>query len=181
MLRIRDRVEANVPLMAHSRSLTQHEGHVHSHEQEGGNIISEGYEEIAAPVEIKFSEVPELVGERLIRKVDALADEMARQTSQLGYSKIDELSSAAGTAVDGKGRPFSQEMFLKALESMEIDFDERGNPQMEFHAHPDMVKVMVKRGAEWERDTNFKRRYRDLMQRKREAWRARESNRKLVG
>jgi hypothetical protein len=52
---------------------------------------------------------------------------------------------------------------------------------MEFHAHPDMVKVMVKRGAEWERDTNFKRRYRDLMQRKREAWRARESNRKLVG
>ena len=181
MLRIRDRVEANVPLMAHSRSLTQHEGHVHSHEQEGGNIISEGYEEIAAPVEIKFSEVPELVGERLIRKVDALADEMARQTSQLGYRKIDELSSAAGTAVDGKGRPFSQEMFLKALESMEIDFDERGNPKTEIHAHPDMVKVMVKRGAEWERDTNFQRRYRDLMQRKREAWRARESNRKLVG
>jgi len=73
LLRIYLTAQAKSPLRALGRSVTQHEGILHSYEQitdTGIRSITEGMQEIAVPIEVKIEEVPELVGERLLQRVD---------------------------------------------------------------------------------------------------------------
>ena len=45
---------------------------------------------------------------------------------------------------------------------------------------PEMADVIRERFMEWIRDPEFRKRHEEIMRRKYEAWRDRESNRKLV-
>jgi hypothetical protein len=76
------------PFLRMGTTVIQHEGFTHSYEQIGVGIVEEKLKEHAIPIEIKFDEVPELIGDRLTAKVDALADELARRTSQDAYKKL---------------------------------------------------------------------------------------------
>src|SRR5260370_932179 len=81
-------VQAKSPLRALGRSITQHEGTFHSYEQitdTGIRSITEGLQEIAVPIEVKIEEIPELVGEKLSARMDAIAEEAARQVSQITF------------------------------------------------------------------------------------------------
>lgn len=181
-LRIRNFVESKVTLvnLTRSRSIAQHEGIVHSHQQEDGNVVSEGFEMISAPVEVKAVEVPLLIGDQLLKKIDEVADQMARSMSQMTFRKLNEVLSQGDGEVGAGGREFSKEFFLEAMAKLEMDFDEQGRPTTVIIAHPDMAEVMLKQSEEWERDSAFQKRLKAMYERKRESWRDRESNRKLV-
>jgi len=166
--------------MALAQPVTQHEGLEYSYEQVGFGIISEGYQHAGAKIEVKFEEIPELVGEKLVAKVDQAADDIARQMSQFGYAKLDEAITKGGNKIDAQGQPFSQTMYLEMIERMEVSFDKNGKPTHTIITHPDMAKAMIARMVEWEKDDAFQRKYKDLMQRKQEEFLDRESNRKLV-
>ena len=139
LLHLRLRVQAKSPFAALGRQFTQHEGKVFSYEQlldERKRIVEEGFEEMRAPVQFRFEEIPNLVGEVLFQKLDAVADEIAKQISQLGYHRLDEAARVAGTAIDAGGQPLTQELFLKSEEAREMDFDPRtGKPD------PDLTHV----------------------------------------
>jgi len=175
-----DKVRELWPLGALIHSFTQHEGQVHSYEQEGGHIVSQGYVELGAPIEIEIAEVPPLVGERLKEKLNAAAEQMARQQAGLFYQRLKEVTSAAGTAVNAHGKPLSQDLFLEVLERREVNFDQQGRPEGIFDAAPAMLEQLAKSLAEWFGDPTFRKRHEEIMRRKYEAWRDRESNRKLV-
>ena len=69
----------------------------------------------------------------------------------------------------------TQELALQMFERVEW------TPQSFFVAHPVMAERMGALWKEWEKDRAFMRKFNDLMSRKKEEWRDRESNRKLVG
>jgi len=90
---LRLRVQAKSPFAALGRQFTQHEGKIFSYEQivdEGKRVVEEGFEKMRAPVEFQFEEIPDLVGEALLQKLDAIADDIAKQISRLGYRRLDE-------------------------------------------------------------------------------------------
>ena len=63
-----------------------------------------------------------------------------------------------------------------------IDFDEKGNPILPtIVLHPDMMKRIEGKLAEWESDPELQARRKNILAKKKEEWRDRESNRKLVG
>jgi len=143
--------------------------------------VTEGFEEIRVPIEVKIEDIPGLVGERLLEKVDAIAEDSARQVSQIFFRKMDEITREAGTAVDARGGPPTQELWLRIFKGMEMDFDlQTGKPEITFIAHPVMAEKMVKLWNEWEKDSEFMKRYEEALAEKREEWRDRESRRKLV-
>lgn len=183
-LRIYLATQAKSPLRALGRSITQHEGALHSYEQmtdSGIRSISEGMQEVAVPIEVKIDEIPELVGEKLLARVDAIAEETARQISQMTFRKMDEVTHEAGTAVDAAGGPPTKEIWLGMFEKMEMDFDRiTGKPEVTMVMHPVMAETMKKLWSEWEEDKAFMKRYNELLAEKREEWRDRESSRKLV-
>lgn len=177
-------VQAKSPLRALGRSITQHEGTTHSYEQLTGSgirSVTEGLEEIQVPIEVKIEEIPELVGDKLFARLAAIADEAARQVSQITFRKMDEVTREADMAVDAAGSPPTKEIWLEMFQKMEIDFDAKsGKPELTIVMHPVMAEAMKKLWIEWETDPLFIKHYNELLAQKREEWRDRESRRKLV-
>lgn len=183
-LHLRMRVQDKSPFAALVNQFTQHEGTTFSYEQILGNdtrIVEEDFEEISVPIRVEIKEIPYLAGDKLFAKLDSLADDMARQTSQLGFSKLDEVTRIAGTSINAHGKPFTQELFIELEEAHECDFDPVTKaPEGVYLAHPDTAEWMHKLWQEWEKDKAFMERIADIRARKYEEWRDRESRRKLV-
>ena len=141
-------VQAKSPLRALAGAITQHEGLLHSYEQitDGGiRSITEGMQEIAVPIEVKFEEIPELVGDKLFARVDAIAEEAARQVSQMTFRKMDEVTREAGMTVDAAGSPPTKKIWLEMFQKMDIDFDPKtGKPELTLVMHPVMAEAMQK-------------------------------------
>ena len=81
------------------------------------------------------------------------------------------------------GQPFSADLYFKMLETVQIDFDDYGRPDVSgvrLVMHPDQAQKVQPLMAEWQNDEAFQCRYREIMLKKRDEWRDRESNRKLV-
>ena len=183
LLRLHLRAQAQSP-WGSVRQITQHEARAFSYEQitgAGKVTVEEGFEEVKVPVTVRFEEVPDLVGTVLLQRIDEIADEVAKQTSQQGYRKLDQITRQAGTAIDAGGGPFTQELFLQSEEVREMDFDPKtGKPEGIYVAHPKTAEYMHGLWKEWELDPAFMRRARDIRAKKYEEWRDRESRRKLV-
>ncbi|MFA6461968.1 MAG: hypothetical protein WCV90_06920 [Candidatus Woesearchaeota archaeon] len=104
--------------------------------------------------------------------------------SQLGrkiFSTFDKITEETGNRVDAKGKELSSDVFLEALEKMEIDFDDNGNPCMPtMFVSPELGKKIQENLPIWEKDLEHKKKFEDLMKKKKEEWNDRESNRTLV-
>jgi hypothetical protein len=178
--RVRRKTEQNSFFASLPRAFTQHEGNVYSYPQEGFGTITEGFEHFEVPLKVEIDELRTLVGDRLLEKVDSIAEEMARKTSEHGYRVLDQATQKAGTHIDAEGKPFDSEMFLAVLERVELSFGADGKPDLVLLMHPVMAEALREKEELWERDPAFKKRYDEIMMLKREAWLDRESDRKLV-
>jgi hypothetical protein len=183
-LRIALAAQAKTPVHALGAPITQHEGNLHTYDQltqSGVRTVTEGFKEIAVPIEVKIDEIPGLTAEKVSERLDAIAEDVARQTSQIFYRMLDETTHNAGTAIDAGGQPPSKDVWLEMFQRMEMSFDPKtGKPEIVFITHPVMAEVWRKSWTEWEKDPAFMKQYREILAAKREAWRDRESRRKLV-
>lgn len=183
-LHLRLRVQDKSPWAALGREFTQHEGRAFSYEQiidESKRIVETGFEEMVVPIRVEFKDIPDLVGEALLRKLDELADNIAEQTSRLGQRRLTEATRLAGTAIDAGGQPFTQELFLQSESARDWEFDHlTGQQEGVYIAHPQTAERMHNLWQEWEKDSAFMKRVAELKARKYEEWRDRESRRKLV-
>lgn len=178
--RVRLKIKALSPFAALPRTFTQHEGNVLSYPQEGSGRVTHGFESFGGTRMLQIDEIPKLVGEKLLQKIDWIAEEIAKQFTQHGFRVLDKAAEQTGNRIDANGKPFDKEMFLQMLESVEMTFDESGKPELVLLMHPDMAKVVQELGPSWEQDPVFKKRHSEVLMVKREEWRDRESNRKLV-
>jgi hypothetical protein len=178
--RVRNKTLAMSPITSLPRSFIQHEGDLHSYPQEGFGTVTEGFEKFEVPVTVKIDELPGLVGDRLLEKMDSIAEEMARKTSAHGYRVIDQVTEKAGTHLDAGGKPFDQEMYLAMLEKIDMSFNSDQKPDLVIVARPEMAKAIQESWSIWEKDPTFMKRYKEIMMLKREVWLDRESDRKLV-
>lgn len=179
-MRIESRRKEISPITDIGIQTVAHEGRDFSYEQEGTGIVSDTYREFKVPVEIRLDEIPGLTGKAFESKLENIANEQAKLMSDFVYSRIDQTTEQAGTRVNAGNQPPSKELWLELLERMELSFDNSGNPDFTFFAHPIMAEEMSKRWEEWEQDADFIDKHNDLLRRKREAFLDRESNRKLV-
>jgi hypothetical protein len=163
------RAKSVIASMIHG--ITQHEGTQLSYHQEGTGTVTRGYEELVQPLTISFDEIPDLMGDRLNAVIDSIADGIAKKTSESFYKMMDEITARTGNVSNGL---MSQEAVVEMLERTEW------SPSSVFIAHPTVAKAMGEKWQEWQSDAEFMKKYKEVDRRKKEAWRDRESNRKLV-
>lgn len=93
------------------------------------------------------------------------------------YSYLDRICAAAGTSVDAKGQPVSYDLILRMLDSIDIDFDQNGNPEMPtLVMHPTMAEQIRRLPQPTEAQLKA---LGDLIDRKRQEHSARQRRRKL--
>jgi hypothetical protein len=180
LARLRQRVDTGDPVLSQVKRFKQHEGGELRYEQHGGTVVQEGFEKIGAEFKVLPADVPDLIGEKLDAKLEEMAQELISKSAKAFFKKVGEISEKAGTSIDAGGKPVSPEIFLEMIGAVQMEFDLEGRPTQSFVIHPDMLPAVKKVAEQIENDPELKRRHAEILDRQREAWAARESNRKLV-
>jgi len=166
---------------AQSPHYTHQEGVSWEVTREDGTCTESGYQAIEAEFSVSADEISKLTPEKIRQKLDAVAQDMARQVRQNAFQKINEAIEESGTAIDAKGRPLSKELLLQALDSVDWGFTKDGDPiPPTLLMHPNFWETVKDDMAAWDKDEACSAQFERMIQRKREQWRDRESRRKLV-
>ena len=180
LAKLRQRVDTGDPVLSQVKRFKQHEGREMRYEQQGGRTVQEGFEKIGGEFKVLPADVPTLVGEKLDAKLEEMAQELISQSAKAFFKKVGEISQKAGTSIDARGKPVSPEMLLDMISTVQMEFGPDGRPTQTFVIHPDMLPALKKVSEQIENEPELKRRNAEILERQREAWAARESNRKLA-
>ena len=154
------------------------EGDKHIVVREDNSIDEGSLENTRVKLEVKFDEVEKMNHEMVLDKINQAAKEMAGKTKRLAFEQIKKSVEEAGNVGSTGGKPLSVNSLFEVLEKIDRDFDEAGNPnELSVVAHTERLSSISRVISQAEADP----RYQAIMERKKEEWRARESNRKLVG
>ena len=168
-------------IVSRIRRFRAHEGQGFSMEREDGSSEQTNFRERSVELTLTKEELIKLTPKELIEKVDKMAGDMAKQTTEDLFAVMHKATTETGNVVDGKGQPFSFDLFLEGLKKVEMDFDDAGKPSgMTVLVPPQVAKKIPDLLQQWENDAECTRRFDELMTVNREAWRDRESRRKLV-
>jgi hypothetical protein len=76
----------------------------------------------------------------VLAKLDNAAKKMADKVQKTFYLKMNEDLDRLGRTVDQKGKPFSAETILEALENIQIEFNADGkHNDLQIHIAPQLV------------------------------------------
>lgn len=136
---------------------------------------------LSSVMEFKFDEVPELSLEKALAKYDAMIIDMVQQQTGLALERLSAEIPKEQT-VDAKGKKLDAEVVLDMLRAIQLDFYPDGSPH-ELHVVGGLFTTERLQAVEeqFNSDPDLKRRHDELVEKKREEWRAREASRKLVG
>jgi hypothetical protein len=181
-MRLRLRVRSGDPVISMIGHMTQYEGDRQTYETVQGDERQTDYQRVEGLISISRPELRELTLEDILKKVDAAAEEMTGQIARSMFATIGQAAETAGNLINNEGKPFMFDTFLAGIERVDIDFDEAtGRPHMpRLVMHPDLWAKVKDKLPEWETNPESRRRFAQLIEKKRNEWNDRESRRKLV-
>jgi len=137
--------------------------------------------EVSGRGSIKNDDIRSVHLEALAEMLFNIAQGLQEGRGRTFYSELNSILHKAGRASNAKGEPFTFELWLQVLENMEFEFDEQGNPIWPTMVIPPAMEPAVKRVfQEADADAQKTQALRELLHRKREAFNAKEADRKLV-
>jgi Ni,Fe-hydrogenase maturation factor len=137
-------------------------------ELEPTGVESEGTFTISRVVDGDFSEI--------VEAIDRMGREEAQALVGFMVENLRKVTDATGNVVDAGGRPLSHQVILEMFEKIELTFDDEGRPQQSLWVHPDTAKRLAELPP---MTPEQQRAWDELMERKREEWRARKRHRRL--
>ena len=150
--------------------------------REDGSIADMSPQEMKVELMINLAEIEGMSHEMILDKINTMAKKMAEKQAKLSYEVIGKAAEEVGNVVDADGETFSIDLFFQALEKIDRDFDESGNPsELTCTVNPKLFHSIAKIIKQAKTDPKINKRFKALMERKREEWRVRENNRELVG
>jgi hypothetical protein len=168
------------PFIALMKREIHHEGSNTDQSDVHGNQRKGDYQTIAATVSYDFNEIIRGGRAFFVKKALETAEEFKKQTVQMMMKTVDEVTKSTGQVVDGMGQPFTFDTYLKAIETVEMEFDAQGKSKTTFVTSPEMGRKIIELMREWEKDPEKKAQLEAAFNKKREEWRVRESTRELV-
>jgi hypothetical protein len=118
----------------------------------------------------------------VLGKFGELAHGVEQQQQKLLFDFLNEATEEAGTVVEADGRPMSPDLFLDALGKIELGFNSDGTPHFPaVVCQPEMLLQLTAVVEQVQTKDPYKQRLEEILAQKRQAWRVRESTRKLVG
>jgi hypothetical protein len=164
-----------------SPKMVQHEGDKAVFITSDGEVQHIDYQLIESERSITDEMMLSITPEEIIKMAADIGTEMGTKQSKHSFQRISEATTKVGNVVDGSGKPFTMDMFYEVIEKIHIEFDENEQPRMpSIVLGPEMHKKVT---AVFEKEGNTEenqRRHEEIMKRKLEEWRERESHRKLV-
>jgi len=159
-----------------------HEGDRNRIIRDDGSVEESPLKRSSAEDSIPMEEVPVLTQEERLKRMESLAEEMARQMSQHMHDSLGKTLDDHGQTINLQGQPLCPEAVFALFEKIRMEFDDAGNPiGLSVVFAPAMAEQWASVQKQIEGDPALQQRFNDLFDRKRGEWRDREAARKLVG
>jgi len=179
---IERRVHSQLGAFSRAPRHVLHEGDRMRTIREDGSTEESSLKEASGELWLKTDEIPRLTLDERIQKLNGIADDIARQAHAYLYANLNTALEKAGQAVSQQGKPLDTEAIFKALENIQIEFDENRNPaELSIEAPPTLLPRFKGILEQIEKDPALRKRYQEILERKWLDWRDREAARKLVG
>lgn len=179
--RYQEYVNSQVPMMTVGRKRYIHEGDRYTYSTVDGKIVDGTPKLVESAFSVSIEQVPSLGMQEIWHTITEPAEDMAKQMSQHLMEVMDNAVAASGNVVNAEGKEFSPDLLLQVMSKIHIEFDSEGHPLLPtLLAHPELAAFIQRNKHKWEQDAGFDRRWDELILKKREEWRDRESNRALV-
>jgi hypothetical protein len=117
----------------------------------------------------------------VLTKVEEISADFERQLSRHLFQTLDEVTAKTGLRMDGGGGPLTNEKMLEMLKRLEVNFERSQDGDFVIVTAPGMVPVFERLDREMKDDPEVRRKWRKVMEEKRNDFREREINRNLVG
>ena len=179
---VRQQIPIVAPLLKGVATFQQHEGKTSTIVREDGSEDPTDYQAVSGESVMNRDEMKQF-------DLDAIHQKLRELAIQIGEAQTQGLLKAAGKAADSVGNviraggELTPDKFLEVYRTVEMDFDPqtlKPTPGHVWVMHPDVAASVVPKVKEWEKNPAFKAKYEQIMVAKREEWRDREANRKLV-
>lgn len=139
-----------------------------------------GMEQLSVLLEIKYDEIENLTLQKAIAKLDAMIIEMVQKQTNLIRERMSNEIPESQT-LDAMGRGFDAQVVIDTLEKMQVEFYPDGTPHEIFLDPAPTPERMAAVDEEFRSNPELKRKFDEMMAKKKEEWCAREADRKLVG
>jgi hypothetical protein len=177
-LRSAEREDSIFSLFGHFR---QHEGDRFTIVQEDQTVRTSRYREIEVEGTLKVSDLLANGAQAIRDMLATMAQGLSKDQVKMFEEVMKKATDEAGTVVHADGRPFSAELFIEAIEKMELVFDDNGNWQMPtLVGHPIHAARLKSELARIDATPELHAKATAIVNKKRGAWLAREANRTLV-
>lgn len=177
---VRERVH-NASFVSQIRKIRHFEGDGMKVTDATGDTEESDYELFSGALEVNHQDLIERGPIALVEGLKKLAEDLSSQQSKMVFERLDQITDRTGNVVDAEGQAINPDLILQSLEKIEIDFSEDGQPRLPtLVVSPEHYERLKEKMLEWEKDEHYKRRFDELIERKRQEWRDRESHRKLV-
>jgi len=175
-------IDQKAPHVARIRRIGQAEGDKFTFEDEEGTIVEKGFHRFEGRVEVPIKLPLVEINKTVAKQIEQAAETIAAQSEGLLFTAHKEAVESVGNVFDARGQQYNPLMMWDMIEKVHIDFDENGRPEMGIVVmHPDTLARIRPQIEKWEADPVLKKRRAEVLAKKKEEWRDRESNRTLVG
>jgi hypothetical protein len=169
------------PLLRDISRSRQHEGASARLVRADGSEGRMDYPESSFSFSLERAEMRSFDMARIQSKLLELAKKFADAQEQMMFRHLSEAVDATGNTVD-TGGDMQPKHLLEMMRKIRMDFDPVTNEPkgLAFVVHPDALDRLMAKWKSWEQDPAFVQEYESILAQKREEWRARESDRRLV-
>lgn len=172
------------PVLSHAPAMFLHEGLEFEVVRSDGTSERTKLKKARAKIVITDDEVTKSEASILVKRMLSVADDLSNQITQSIFTDLGKGAESVGNIVKTKGGIVTPETILEALSLMWIDFDKNGKPQLPIitPSRPSIYhqQIINKAWSDLFDNCEYKIRFDKIMVVKREEYRARESNRRLV-
>ena len=142
-----------------------------------GTIDDVPMKAIDTKVEMKVNDLDRNGLKEVLKLLDKAAHDMAIKQSENFFERLNQICNESGQVYDNKGKPLTFDTILDLLDSMYIDFDEKGQPEFPcLLAGKRVINEILKKEPSQEQI----KRQNEIIERKYREWCDRESDRRLV-
>ena len=179
---VRQQIPTVAPLMQGVAKYHQHEGKHGRIVRNDGSEDPIDFKHVSCESVLNREEMKRFDWEALLQKLTAVAEQVGRAQTQQMLAVAGEAAESVGNVVPAGGE-LTPDKFLEVFRRVEMDFDPqtlRPKPGLTIALHPDIAASVLPKVKKWEKDPKYKAEYERIISVKREEWRDREANRKLV-
>ena len=179
---VRNKIQEEEPLLSEIRRSIIQEGNSLAITSSDGYSSKTSYQEFVTHFEISFEEIIKNGPEAFYSRVSEISKEMAGKMAKHTIAMLEKVTERTGNVVKSeKGEGITPKLILDVLEKIEISFDASGNPIMPtLIVTPEDYKKLTETKMDLESAQELEKRRKEIIEKKRNEWVDRESNRKSV-